>query len=605
MAEGGLVLSGTIVGVQGDRQRVQPVEVRQQLARILSSQGFSRAESLRTFLNFAVERSLTDAGEKMNEYLVGLEVFGRPPSYDPRIDPIVRVQARKLRQRLATYYDGPGSLDPILIEIPSGGYSARFQRRGADSSEPATAAPSERVAPCVAILPFANLAGDPSQDYLCDGVAEELINALARLNGLRVVARTSSFCFRGDNLPAQRIGHALDAHYLLEGALGLWDRRLRVTARLIDTSTGHPVWADAFEHRFDDVFLVQQGIAQAIVGTLEVELEGREPQRLARPDTENLASYQACLQAWRYWNLWTEEGVQKGLQAFEEAIRLDPGNTSAQVGLSFALAILANFGAAPPQSFSPRARQAAEAALLADEDLGEAHCAWGTWQAIFDFDWAGSEKAFLQGLDLSPGFVPGRRGYAMACLVPLRRFDEAITQMEHARDLDPLSCTTTTDLGGVYFFASRFTEALEWTEAALKLEPTSQFAINNRAWIHYRLGRLDEAVRDSEAACAIEANPVVVGLLGRISAQKHPERARRCLEQLDAMSATRYVSPLTYAMVYIGLQEPERALASLEQCYKKRTPLLRYANSDSGWSLGDYPPFLEFLERIGLPVAEP
>jgi serine/threonine-protein kinase len=293
--------------------------IRAELARVVGSPGFVSAGRLAPFLTFVVERAL--AGEPAKESVVGVEVFGRPADYDPRLDPIVRVEARRLRSRLAEYYAGPGAGDPLVIELPKGAYTPTFKTRTEVApAETAVPLPGAAVGwarrwpwalaaavalglvilgavwatrrtplspPSVAVLPFVNLSHEASNDYFSEGLTEEIIDRLARVRGLRVVARSSSFRFKGSAQDLREVGRALDATAVVEGSVRRAGDRLRVTAQLVNAADGFHLWSQSYARKASDVFAIQDEVARAIANALRVELRvGFEPR--PEPPTGNL-----------------------------------------------------------------------------------------------------------------------------------------------------------------------------------------------------------------------------------------------------------------------------------------------------------------------------
>ena len=308
-------------------------EIQDQLDRILRSSLFARSERMSRFLRFSVENSLASPGSAIKEYLVGVEVFDRPADYDPQVDPIVRVEARRLRAKLKSYYGDAGSADPVLIDFPKGAYSAVFR-----SAEAGRAAVSEQLSQtAVAVLPFANLSQGTGDEYFSDGLTEELILLLTRVKGLRVVAWYSASQFRGREQDLSSIREDLKAAAILRGSVRRTGERVRVTAQLIDTSSGSYLWSEAFDRDLTDVVGIQQEIARAIVATLRlawIPAQASAPER--RP--LNVGCYNLCLQARFHLNGRTQEGILNSLRCYQQAVENDPESAVARYNYGRALA---------------------------------------------------------------------------------------------------------------------------------------------------------------------------------------------------------------------------------------------------------------------------
>jgi len=285
-------------------QRVPADAVRAQLSRILASEHFVRSERLSRFLEFTVEQTLAGRAELLKEYPIGVEVFGRKDSFDPRIDAIVPVQAVSLRSRVNDYYARQGANDPILIEYVKGGYAPAMRDR--TTAEPGLA-PAEQAS--IAVLPFVNLSPDPENEYFSDGLTEEIIHLLSQVQGLEVTSRTSSFALKGERLDSREIGSKLNVTVLLEGSVRRAGDHLRVTAQLIRADSGKDLWSNSYDRRMQDVFAIQQEIAGSIATALRRNL-GTERRRY----TDNLEAYESYLRG-RY--AWEHRSAGEALRHFD------------------------------------------------------------------------------------------------------------------------------------------------------------------------------------------------------------------------------------------------------------------------------------------------
>ena len=470
--------------------------IRAALEKILASPGFANADRISRFLRYTVEETLNGQTDKLKESLLGIDVFGRKPSYDPRVDAVVRTEAVKLRARLREYYESEGREDEIVIDLPKGGYIPAFRHREKPAVEvaapvaaephrqrewkPAVAtvlvvaflatsvyliskartrsagASSPQLA-SIAVLPFADLSPDRDQEYFCDGMTEEIIDALAKVNGFRVVARTSSFAFKGKQQDIREIGKKLNVATVLEGSVRKDGNRLRVTAQLNSVADGYHLWSETYERELKDVFTVQDEISRAIVDTLQLKLasSARQP----RPPSENVEAYDLYLQGRYHWSRWRSEGAERAIEYFQQAIQKDPNYAAAYSGLADSYAWMGFFGALPPNEAMPKARQAALKALALDDTLAAAHTSLGYVKSLHEFDWPGAEREFKRALQLNAGDSDAHFGYGITYLAPMGRLDEAVREMQTARDLDPLSPITNTYLGLAYQFVGNRTDA--------------------------------------------------------------------------------------------------------------------------------------------------
>jgi TolB-like protein len=383
--------------------------VRDQLQKLISSSELARSESLTRLLRFLVEETLAGRAAQLKESRLGLEVFDRPPqSYDPAADPIVRVQVGRLRARLRNYYQGPGADDRVLIEVPTGCYVPSFRPR----SREARHTPDAEIAR-LAVLPFVNMSPDPGSEYFSDGLTEELINLLARDGRLQVVARTSTFQFKGAVRDIRDIGRQLGVGKLLEGSVRRAGNRVRVTAQLINVADGCHLWSERYEGEIDDIFAIQEQIAGSIRQAVQIRLVDsvREPGRRGR--TEELEAHNHYLQGRFLWNQRTGRGFKAAIDHFDQAIRLDPGFARAYSGLADCFLMLGMSAAEAPDRCMPEARTAAMRALELDAGLAEAHASLAAVKNCYEWHPAAAQKEYQSSLTLDPHYATAHHWYGL------------------------------------------------------------------------------------------------------------------------------------------------------------------------------------------------
>lgn len=307
---------------------VESSDIRAQLARILESPLFAQAARQRRFLEYLVSQTLEGHTERLKGYTLGLEVFDRPPHFDPTVDSVVRVEAGRLRARLREYYATEGVEDPIRLELPKGSYVVQAHSRAADAesrSRNNTAGPSEDEAfSRLAVLPFSYIGDDSTKEYFADGMTEVLITSLAQLSGLRVIARYASFHYKSSTLAPSEIAEQLGVDYLVEGSVQRCSEHLRVTVQLCQASTGVQLWADRYDARLEDVFAVQDDITDKVVRALRLRLTGSEQRRLQRVAEPAFEAYDLTLQALAQFQQFTPASVDSAIRLFDEATSIDP-----------------------------------------------------------------------------------------------------------------------------------------------------------------------------------------------------------------------------------------------------------------------------------------
>ena len=561
------------------------------MAKILNSRYFAHSERLSRFLRFTVEHTLEDRTDFLKEYLIATEVFERKDSFDPRTDAIVRVQAVNLRARVKAYYDAEGANDPVVISYTKGSYLPAFHEAGAPAEAPAGPV-------TIAVLPFVNMSPDPENEYFSDGLTEELISAVGNLPGMRVVARTSVFRFKGKPEDIRKIGAELNAQMVLEGSVRKAGNRLRITAQLIDAASGYETWSRTYRVQVNDLFAVQEEIAQAIASTLN-----KREQASLLSGTQNLDAYHSYLKGRFYLNKWTEEGFRKSVEFFEAAITQDPGMAAAYAGLSDAQFVLACYGKEAPGELMPKARRAAEKAMELNASLAEAHVSLGAVRAIYDWDWEGAEEEFRFALDLDADCAAGYEWYAVLCLIPQGRLAEAASAIRRALDLDPLSAPIHTAMGLVHFIQDQFDEAIACFRTALELDSNFLLAHWWLGAIYLRRSLLLKAFASFRKAGAVSSNgryhltkfTYGEGLVGRHG------RSRKMLEALTRLSLDEYFSPVMVAAIHVVLGEKDAALDWLEKAYQIRDCWLVWLGVDRRFDpLRSDPRFSALLHRIGV-----
>ncbi len=568
--------------------------VREQLGKVLASKHFSRSPRLSRFLRFTVEQALAGRSDCLKEYLVGVEVFGRRETFDPRSDAIVRVQAVALRSRLAAYYEQEGVNDSIVIRYLKGSYAPVFRERVI-----AVAPVNHHAGPdSIAVLPFVNMSPDPENEYFSDGLTEELISALSNVHGLRVVARTSVFQYKGKPADIRKIGAELSARMVLEGSVRKLGDRLRITAQLVDARNGYETWSRTYRVDMKDLFTVQQEIAGAIAGSLE----GREL-KPARRRTEDMEAYHSYLKGRFYLNKWTEEDFRKSIKFFETAIALDPRMSAAYAGLADALFVLACYGKLDPREVMPKVRVSAERAMELGGSLPEAWVSLGAVRAIYDWDWEGAEQDFLRAIDFDPTFATAFQWYGVLCLIPQGRFSEAESAIHRARELDPLSPPINTSLGLLYFVQGRHDEAIAYFEKALEIDPHFHLAHWWQGIIYLNRSMLPRAIAELRKAGAVPGSKsrsiarftYREGLVGK------RDKARQVLDQMQSLSRRQYVSPVIIAAIHVVLGEHDAAFERLDEAYRQHDSWLAWLRVDGRFDpLRSDERFAALLDRVGI-----
>ncbi len=349
----------------------------------------------------------------------------------------------------------------------------------------------------LAVLPMENLSGDPKEDYFADGMTEEMITQLGRLDPERlgVIARTSAMQYKGTRESTAQIAKDLGVQYLLEGSVRQSGNNIRVTVQLIQSSDQTHIWAEDYDRQLRDVLELQSDVARAVASKIQLELPHQTEARLAATPRVNPDAYQDYLEGLQAWNLRTPEGIERSITNFNAAIVADPNYALAYAGLADAYNLAPVFGVAKPVEAFPKAEAAATQALSLDGQLGEAHTALGFSKAHLDYDWSAAEREYQKGIDLDPNSANAHLFYSNSYLSPLGHHDEAISEMKRAIELDPLSPPVQSFLGRTYVWARRYSDARSQFLHCIEINPG--FALN-----HERLSHLDAQLGDYADAIA-------------------------------------------------------------------------------------------------------
>lgn len=543
--------------------------IRRQLEKIAAHGLFARSERMVRFLRLAVEHVLEGKSSELKEYLIGVEVFDRPPSYDPRVDPIVRVEARRLRAKLNSFYENDGRNDPVIIEFATGTYAPEIRFR------PDTA-PAEPAASTVAVLPFANLSQSAENDYFSDGLTEELIHALTKFSGMRVVAWDSAARMRGVEQDTGEVRRQLNVANVLTGSVRIAGQNLRVRAQLIDTATGVYLWSETFDRQMQDVFAIQEEIARAIVRTLRVQwLSGSETALGGRTRT-TLTSYDLYLKGRFHLNRRTPDGLRRSLEYFEAAVAADGSSGLAYAGLADAYCLQVDYGLLHPAEGVPKASAAARRAIEIDAGLAEAYPALAVIRTFWDRAWEEAERLYRKAIALNPGYVTAHQWLATDYLAVVGRFDEARREAEIALELDPLSSIIYEGRAAISTMQRKYEEAIRGFRELTELDPSFYKAYTGMGRAYLQQGKYAEARAMLEKGRSLAGDvPNIIAALAQASGLAGDTAgARALLEQLAAQARSVHVPSTCFAVAHLGLGETACALEWLEKGCGQREPTM-------------------------------
>ncbi len=577
---------------------IAPLAIREQLEKILGNGIFAESPRMARFLHFAVEEALRGNASQLKESVIGMQVFDRHADYDPRLDPIVRVEARRLRTKLQTYYEGSGRHDSVVVEFPKGRYAPAFRMR---SSSGAVEQKTHRNT--IAILPFLNLNAEGGSEFLSDGLTEELINALTRIPELRVVAWNSAVQLKGQQGELETVRDRLDVEYVLRGSVRQTTDRLRVSAHLIETRQNHYVWSEIYDRKLRDIFDIQEDIAQSMVNALQLRFtQATELSSEAAGAKRNLNSYQLCLKGRFHARERTAEGLQRSVICFEQAIAEDPNSASAHAGLADTHTLLAEYGFVDSPTSMEKAKQSVKRALELNPESAEAHASFGLILTLYDWAWAAAEEAFKRSLRLNPGYGPAHHWYGVDHLAQLGRLDEATRQLEIGIQLDPLSPVMLGARAYVSLLRRDYATALGQYRTLLAQDPSYYKAYTALGRAYIQQGLYPEAIASLEKGLALAGEvPSIFGALGQAHGLAgNASRAREMAIRLREIAATRPVPSACFALIHLGLGERDQALDWLERAADRReSSIIGLKVHPAVDVLRDEPRFRKLLERIG------
>jgi adenylate cyclase len=565
--------------------------VRAHLQDILASEEFRRSPQSSAVLRYLVESALAKSAPK--EYAVATEALGRPADFDPRTDPAVRVEVRRLRQKLLEYYAGAGRDASLAFDLPKGGYALTWRRR-----------PQAAASTSIVVLPFANLSGDPSKEYFADGLTEELTSELARAADLRVVARTSALAFKGRTADVREIGRRLNVSTLVEGSVRWGDGRVRATVQLIDAGSGFHRWAHSYEAAEGDILGCQQELAIRIREALLLRVSpgDAEPPEAGPPTPE---AYLQFLRARFHWNARTADGIAKALRLLEELAARYPGYAAPWAARAECYCVLGLDAPSKRTDYGELALACSERSLVLAPKLAEAHAARGWALGQYRFDHAAAEQHLTRAVELKPGYVMAHYVLSMAAGA-LRRFDDALRHAESAVTLDPLSMVAHRGVAYIWFARGDLDRAREHVLQALDLAPGAAFATYLHGLVEAEAGQTDLGLALLERAITQAGGswPLIEGFMAYYQARAGLAAAAAATERRLAGLAP--LNHMALALAAMGRGDTAGAIDQLDLAARVGDPFVVH--------IADHPPFpqlrrepraRDLYRRLSLPTGQP
>ena len=454
----------------------------------------------------------------------------------------------------------------------------------------------------VVVLPMANLSGDPSQEYLADGMTEELITQLGQLRALRVISRTSAMSYKQTLKPLAEIARNLDVQAVVEGSVAHVGDRVRFTAQLIRVPADELLWAHAYEGNFRDAFELQNSVAQAVATQIQATVGGPERTVLRKSKPVSSEAYEAYLKGRYFWNKRDAAGLKKAIEYFQRAIAVDPGYAAAYSGLADAYALAGGweYGVLPPQEAAPRAKEAAAKAVLLGPELSEAHTSLAFALEMSSWDWGGAEREYRRALRLNPSYATAHQWYGYH-LLTVGRNDEAIAELKRAESLDPLSLIISAGVADAFYIAHRADDATRQLHKTLEMDP-------NFAMAHYQLGQVlahrgkfDTAIAEFQRAIELSGHSpgIDANLANAYAAAGRTADAERVANDLAQLPHQNGSVDADIALIYVGLRKYDQAMYWLEKAYQARLEPVMLVRPQFDPLRRD-PRFRDLMGRLGL-----
>ena len=474
---------------------------------------------------------------------------------------------------------------------------------GEDASQPMSLRaelPKDRIA----VLPFVNISPDQVDEYFADGMTEELISSISMISGLKVIARTSVMRYKRAHKPIAQIGRELNVGSILEGSVRKVGTKIRISVQLVETSKEVPSWSHKYDREVKDVFAIQSEIAQHVAEALKDHIFGGKHREEPRTTTFSTEAYISYLRGRQLWNRRSEEDLTRAISFFEKAISIDANYARAYVGLADTYATLALLEFMPPKEAYPKAKEAVRKALVLNPGLSAAHTSLGLIKFQYDWDWKGAEEEFKESISTNFNYAPAHHYFA-DYLKAMGRFEEALAEIEKARELDPLSLAINIGVGHVLYLSGQYDRAIEEYKRAVELEPGY---MATHVWFgrpYLERGMYDEAIAELKTAVALSGeSTIALAMLGHgLASAGRNEEAMRILEKLRENSRSRYVPSYWIAVIYNGFKDKGQVIAWMRKAFEERSSWLVWSNVEPRFAwLREDPEFVSLMSAMKFPV---
>jgi len=453
----------------------------------------------------------------------------------------------------------------------------------------------------IAVLPFENRSGTSDTDYLSDGLADSLIYRLSQLPNLKVSPTSSVMRYKGKDTDVAAVASALQVDAVMSGRLVQRGDDLSISVQLIDARSNKLIWAEQYERKMADLLATQREIAASIAQKLQLKLAGDE-KGITKKYTNSNEAYQSYLRGRFYWNKRNADALKKSIEYFNQAIEQDPNFALAYAGLADSYDLLPYYSAGSPEQSVPKGKAAARKALEIDDSLAEAHTALAYELCVYDWNFAESAKEFQRAIELNPNYATAHQWYGDRALVCLGRIDEGVAEVKRAVQLDPLSLIINADVGEIYIYARQYDQAIEQLRRTIEMDPNFYNAHWRLGKAYEKKGNVQDALAEYQKARQLNDDPLVLASFGHLlGSSGKRDQALKALDQLQQMAKQRYVSAYSFAIVYEGLGDKDKAFQWLEKGYQDRIYEMNYLKVDALLEdLRSDPRFADLVRRVGL-----
>jgi serine/threonine protein kinase/Tfp pilus assembly protein PilF len=492
------------------------------------------------------------------------------------------------------------------LSAPSGLHPTGEFRARNTSPQTGTVRPVRvsKIIDSLAVLPFENSSRDPEHEYLSDGIAASLINILATVPKLRVMAQSTMFRYKGRAMDPLAVGHELNVRAVLTGRLIQSGGSLRIGSELVDVVTGSQLWGAQYDRKPGDIFAIQDEISSEISEKLRLKLTRADKKRLTKRQTHDDEAYRLYLRGRYHWDQWTEDGFYKAIDYFQQAVEKDSAYALAHAGIADSYVLLGWNGYLPPKNAFPKAKVAAMAALRLDPDLGEAHNSLAAVVWLHDWKWREAQTEFNRSLALNPVYPTANWWYG-EYLMTMGRHEEALATVKKSQELDPLSLIISVSIGWSLYMARRYDAAVEQLRRTIHLDPNYPVTYWILGLALRKMGRYDQAITEGEKGVSLSGGSSLMraALAQSFGAAGKKEAAIQIHDEMVKLAKQSYVASYFFAGIYVGLGEGDRAIEYLEKSYEERSHWLIYLHLDPGMdALRSDPRFQDLLQRVGLPL---